>query len=1052
MYKLICATLLCLFLALCCNAQTVDTVILGNVTDSAQEAVPNATVTITQPSTGLTRVVNTSGSGAYELRYLVPGDYTVEVKAQGFRTERRTGILIQLGQSAKLDFSLQVGSVQQTLEVQSAAPLLQTENATLGGVVSQQRIQNLPLNGRKFNDLAILTPGVQVYNPDNHSSSTDGSSISANGGRSIWGQVNVDGITMVNNRHNYVNLYPSVDAIQEFKVQTGNYTAEYGGNAGTNVNIQIKSGTNQYHGDLFEFIRNDAMDARNYFTPSPLPQNILKQNQYGATFGGPIIRDKTFFFLSYEGLRSISQSPGTDVVLTPEQRAGNFAGGPTITDPTTGAAFPNNVIPQNQINPVAQNIINTYMPLPNVAGAVNYAGASEGNLTTNQGIVRIDHYFSQNDQVFVHYIAAHRSFPDTDLNPNFTFTGEYPMSNLQGQYIHSFTPSLLNEFRAGFDLENVSQLSTRTNTNFTIESLGIMGMKVGGPNGRPLRPDEEGFPLLNISGYLGMGDNLAASNLDNSRTYQFVDNLTWVKGRHTLKFGADVRRLFDDATTNNWPFGSLSFTSDIAGDSAAAYMLGYPRTVLTPEGVPITKAREWRSAYYAQDDWKLRPNLTLNLGIRWDLFNVPVDVNAVSRRLLFPPGAPPEFYPAPGVVDHNLWNQNWRDISPRVGLAYSPTPSTVVRAGYGIFYFGGQFDNINILQLNPPTAGSLTVTNPPNNPLATIQNPIPAALYPTNPIYNAVTVPPNGYKPDTYVQNWNLQVSRQFGSANVLDVGYVGSKGTHVDTSLQNFNQPNPGPGDIQARRPYPEFARIRMLNYGINTNYNALQVRFERRLSKGISLTAAYAYSHQIDNAQETTNNGGCGCQNPRDFSAERASGVYDQRHSLIVSYVWELPFAKSLKGPSGALLGGWAFEGIITLQSGNPFDIRQSSDSQNNDGIWERPNLVGGQSLSVPNQDPSLWFNTNAFTPSVFVYGNSPRNPIVGPGTHAFDLSLRKSFKMPFGESQRLEFRAEAFNAFNTPQFSNPDSRLGDGAFGQVTSTKLDNRELQLALKYYF
>lgn len=794
MYKLICATLLCLFLALCCNAQTVDTAILGNVTDSAQEAVPNATVTITQPSTGLTRVVNTSSSGAYELRYLVPGDYTVEVKAQGFRTERRTGILIQLGQSAKLDFSLQVGSVQQTLEVQSAAPLLQTENATLGGVVSQQRIQNLPLNGRKFDDLAILTPGVQVYNPDNHSSSTDGSSISANGGRSIWGQVNVDGITMGNNRHNYVNLYPSVDAIQEFKVQTGNYTAEYGGNAGTNVNIQIKSGTNQYHGDLFEFIRNDAMDARNYFTPSPLPQNILKQNQYGATFGGPIIRDKTFFFLSYEGLRSISQSPGTDVVLTSEQRAGNFAGGPTITDPTTGAAFPNNVIPQNQINPVAQNIINTYMPLPNVAGAVNYAGASKGNLTTNQGIVRIDHYFSQNDQVFVHYIAAHRSFPDTDLNPNFTFTGEYPMSNLQGQYIHSFTPSLLNEFRAGFDLENVSQLSTRTNTNFTIESLGIMGMKVGGPNGRPLRPDEEGFPLLNISGYLGMGDNLAASNLDNSRTYQFVDNLTWVKGSHTLKFGADVRRLFDDATTNNWPFGSLSFTSDIAGDSAAAYMLGYPRTVLTPEGVPITKAREWRSAYYAQDDWKLRPNLTLNLGIRWDLFNVPVDVNAVSRRLLFPPGAPPEFYPAPGVVDHNLWNQNWRDLSPRIGLAYSPTQSTVVRAGYGIFYFGGQFDNINILQLNPPTAGSLTVTNPPDNPLATIQNPIPAALYPTNPIYNAVTVPPNGYKPDTYVQNWNLQVSRQFGSANVLDVGYVGSKGTHVDTSLQNFNQPEPGP------------------------------------------------------------------------------------------------------------------------------------------------------------------------------------------------------------------------------------------------------------------
>lgn len=257
------------------------------------------------------------------------------------------------------------------------------------------------------------------------------------------------------------------------------------------------------------------------------------------------------------------------------------------------------------------------MPLPNISGAVNYSGASEGNLTVNQGIVRVDHYFSQNDQVFVHYIAAHRSFPDTDLNPNFTFTGEYPMSNLQAQYIHTFTPSLLNEFRGGFDLENVSQLSTRTNTSFTIQSLGINGMNVGGPNGRPLRPDEQGFPLLDISGYLGMGDDLAASNLDNSRTYQFVNNLTWVKGSHSLKFGTDVRRLLDDATTNNWPFGSLSFTSDIAGDPAAAYMLGYPRTVLTPEGVPITKARQWRSAYYAQDDWKVLPNLTLNLGLRF---------------------------------------------------------------------------------------------------------------------------------------------------------------------------------------------------------------------------------------------------------------------------------------------------------------------------------------------------------------------------------------------------------------------------------------------------
>ncbi len=1032
-------------------AQTVDTAILGTVVDSGGGAVVNATVTVTQSGTTLSKVATTGADGAYEFRYLLPGQYVVEVKAGGFNAERRSGLGIQLGQQAKVDFTLQVGAVQQTVEVKSAPPLLQTENASLGEVVGTERIENLPLNGRKFDDLAILTPGVQVYDPDLHSSSTDGSQIGGNGGRLIWGQVNVDGVTMVNNRHNYVNLYPSVDAIQEFRVQTGNYSAEYGGNAGTNVNIQIKSGTNQFHGDLFEYLRNYAMDARNYFSPSPLPQNILKQNQYGATLGGPVVHEKTFFFLSYEGLRSIQESPQTAVVLTPQQRQGNFSASTTpIIDPTTGTQFPGNVIPANRIDPVSLNIINKYMPLPNTSGAVNYAGSSLGDLTVNQGIARVDQYFSQRDQLFVHYIRAFRNFPDRDLNPNFTFTGTYPIDNLSAQWIHTFSPVFLNEFRAGFDRENIAQLSTLTGTGFTIESLGINGLKVGGPNGRPLRPNEEGFPLINISGYLGMGSDLAASNLDNSQTYQIVDNVTLVKGKHTLKTGFDLRKLYDNATTNNWPFGSINFTGDISGDPAAAYMLGYPRTTLTPEGVPITKARQWRSAVYVQDDWKVTTKLTLNLGARWDRFGVPTDVNGVTRTLDWSKN-PPQFYPAPGQIAHNLWDITNKDISPRFGFAYNPAANWVVRGGYGIFYFGGQFDNINILQLNPPTAGSLTITNPALNPIATIENPVPAALYPANPFFNAVTLPANRLHPDTYVQNWNLMLSKQFG-ANVLDVGYVGNKATHVDTSFKNWNQPDPGPGDIQARRPYPEYARIRLQYYGANINYNSLQVRFERRLTKGLSFTAAYTWSHEIDDAWETTNSGGCGCQNPHDLRAEYASGVYDQRHNLDIGYVWQIPFANNFKGVAGAIAGGWSFEGIVTLTSGNPFDVLESFDSQNNDGQWERPNLVAGQRLSIPNQGPSLWFNTNAFTPSVLTYGNSPRDPVVGPGTDVVNFTLMKAFRMPWSENHSLEFRAEAFNAFNTPQFSNPDQYLGDTAFGQVTSTKLDNRELQLALKYRF
>ena len=1046
--------LLILIGAFTINAQTSDTAILGKVTDSAGAVLPKASITIIERSTGVARTAATRSEGNYEIRYLVPGEYSVEVRADGFRTERRTGIVIQIGQQARIDFGLQVGTLQQTLEVTESAPLLQTENATLGSVVGGERITDLPLNGRQFDDLAVLTPGVTVVDPNFLTSrGTSGSEIVANGQRPVWGQVNVDGVTMVNNRRSYVNIFPSIDAIQEFKVQTGNFSAEYGGNAGANVNIQIKSGTNQIHGDAFEFLRNNDLDARNYFLPAPHPKNILKQNQFGATVGGPIVHDKTFFFTSYEGLRSIYESPGTTVVLTPAQRAGDFsASSKPVTDPFTGTPFPNNIIPTSRLDHVSANIANQYMPLPNTPGAANYTGTSTGNITTHQGIVRIDQYFSPKDQLFGHYIAVHRSFPEGDINPNFTFRGDYPMSNFQAQYIHIFSPTVLNELRGGFDREDVSLVSVRTGTNFTIQSLGINGLNVGGPNGRPLRPDEQGFPIINISGYIAMGDDKSSSNIDNSQTYQVIDNLTWVRGVHTFKFGADVRKVVDDATTNNWPFGNMSFTSNIANDPAAAYMLGYPRTTLTPEGVPFTKARQWRSGFYTQDDWKITPRLTLNLGLRYDFFTGPLDVNNISRTLQFQANGPPVLYPAPGQALNPIWNPGRKDFGPRFGFAYSAPKGIVIRGGYGIFYYGGQTDNVDILQLNPPAAGSLTITNPAINPIATIENPVPAALYPANPYFNAVTLPSDRKHPDTYAQDWNLQVSRQFGPDNVVEVGYVGSRGVHIDSSLDNYNQPLPGPGDIQSRRPYGGFARIRLQYFYGNSIYHSLQARYEHRFSKGLSVTAAYTFSHLIDDTANGLNEGGCVCQDPNNLKSNIGNSVMDQRHLLVVGYVWELPFAKNLHGITGGFIGGWSFNGLVTLASGNPFDVQQNSDAQNNDGIWERPLLVPGQRLSVPNQGPAGWFNTAAFTPSVFVFGNSPRNPLVGPGTHAANLSLFKTFHMPFSDHHTLQIRVEAFNALNTPQFSNPSASLGSTTFGKITSTRLNNRELQFALKYRF
>jgi outer membrane receptor protein involved in Fe transport len=1034
-------------------AQTLDTGILGTITDPSGAVVANATVSINQTATGVKRTTSSAADGKYEVRYLIPGEYSVEVQASGFRTARASSIVIQINQQARLDFSLQVGDVQQALEVNTTAPLLQTENATLGEVVAQERIVNLPLNGRTFTQLAALTPGVRISEANLFSTSTGGSRIVANGARDAWEQVNLDGITMVNNRSNYINLYPSIEAVQEFKVQSGNYSAEYGGNAGPNVNVQLRSGTNQLHGTLFEFLRNDHLDARSYFRPEPFPKDMLRRNQFGVVASGPIRRDRTFFMVDYEAARSSKESASTNIVFTPAQRQGDFSAFTgVIRDPLGNQPFPNNVIPQTRLNPVSVNLINTYTPLPNTAGSVNYSGVTVGKLTMDQGLTRLDHYFSDRDQMFFHYVYSRRDFPNIDLNPAFRYDATFPNTSLAVQHVHTFSPQLLNEARFGWIRGNVSKLSPRTNSDFTIESLGIQGLKVGGPDGRPLRRDEQGFPVINIDGFLGMGDSQASSNLDNSRTYQFVDNVSLIRGPHALKFGGDVRRLMDDATTNNWPFSNITFTGDISGYSAAAYMLGYPRTTLTPEGVPISKVRQWRYAFYVQDDWKATSNLTLNLGLRWDIPGQPHEVNAVSRTLRFdldPKG--PVLWPDPGKTA-DLYLPEHRDIAPRIGFAYRMPHRTVLRGGYGIFYSVAQFDNMNILQLNPPAGGSLTVINPATDPLATIQNPVPREIYPTTPIFNVVSVPPDRKRRNAYVQNFNLQLSRELTSNDVLEAGWVASKGTHVDTSLNNFNQPEPGTGDIQSRRPYQGYARIRMIAPDTNTIYHSLQSRYEHRFSKGLSLSAAYTWSHLIDDAGQTINAGGCTCQNPRfRGKSERASSVLDQRHRLVVSYVWDLPLAKSLKGAAGAVAGGWSAGGIVTLSSGFPFNVVQSGDTWNADALWPRPNAVPGQSATISNPTATRWFNTDAFTRST-TYGTAPRDPVVGPGLHTFDLVASKTFKMPYRENHQFLFRAEFFNAFNTPQFANPGGSLGTGTFGRVTGTASDNRQIQMALKYSF
>jgi len=1052
------ATLLILFPARPVPAQTADTAIRGTLVDASGAVVPGASVEIAQPATGFARTVTTNSSGDYELRYLVPGEYEVSVNASGFAPQRRTGIVLQVGQQARIDFSVAVGAVSESVAVSATAALLNTENATLGQVVAPETIANMPLNGRRFIDLAILAPGVTMQSTSSQDIAT------AAGTRDTTMQMDFDGITAVANRWAVAHLFPPLDAIQEFRVQTGNYSAEYGGNGGANVNVQFVSGTNRVHGVVYDYLRNSTLDARDYFRPPPLTKNPLHRNEFGTVVSGPIRKDKTFVMLSYEGQRQFSGTVGTSIVLTPAQRAGNFGSSP-ITDPLAGnAPFPNNIIPANRIDPVATAFLNQFMPLPNISGVNNYSYMSTSRLNWNEGLTRIDQRIGS-DQVTGHFIL--QDFPTETVSaigiPGY---GYARAMNAGGQYVHLFTATLLNEFRVGYYRKVTWTTGPRTNTNFTPEQVGIKGFSKGGPGTAELTGSEAGFPILSISGYQTISD-VGGGPGDASRTFQYVDNVSKFSGNHAFKMGIDIRRLLLDANTTNWPLGQFNYTSNIANNAAASYMLGYPYQILTPEGFPTSKTRAWRSFFYAQDDWKVSRNLTLNIGLRYDLMGMPIEQHGVSRTLSWRVQGfygTPVLWPAPGEVV-TLWdNEHWH-WAPRLGLAYRLRERTVLRAGYGIFTAANQLDNMNVFQLNPPAAGSITLTNPTINPIATIENPEPAALFPNPILWNVTSLPPDKYRVNPYIQNWNFTVQRQITNHDAVTIGYVGSKGTYLDTSITNWNSPPPGPGDIQSRRPWPMWGRIRLLKTDANSEYHALQAQYQHRFYAGLNVTASYAWGHMIDTVGDETNGDRAMIQNPNVY--ERGNSLYDIPQRFVASYLYELPVGKSWKGVVGALLGGWSLSGLITIQHGPPIWVAQANDLQNDDGTAqnstyfgsnsvERPNFVPGvpQTLSSSERSPNKWFNTAAFTASVLQYGNTPRNPsgLYAPGLSSLDQTFFKTFKMPYREQHQLQFRAEMFNFLNIPHFAAPNSALGTGGFGTITSTASTNRLIQLALRYSF
>jgi outer membrane receptor protein involved in Fe transport len=932
---------------------------------------------------------------------------------------------------------------------------------------------------------------------------------------------------------------PSIDAIEEVKVQTGSYSAEYGQNNGANVQIALKSGTNEFHGTFYEFLRNDNLDARDYFLNFQVPpgtplrdKNALRRNQFGTWLAGPVMlpgyrgKDRTFWSFNYEGTRETEESVQQAFWFPEEFRRGDFSalltplirdGRPVrapiiIHDPLTGEPFRDgsgqisNIIPASRIDRDAQNFINTYLPLPQFRPDdildVNVIGTVPNTLKQNQYFGRIDHNFSSSDRVFGRYATQDSSYIRESLNPNFPTLFSVKAHNVAFQYLRMFSPRILNEFRFGFNKVNHDQRNPRTNTDFDADSLGIGKFRVAVDNNRKFTPVETGIPPTGILG----GD--AGARIDLNGIYQFSDNFSVIKASHNLKMGIEYLRYGLDRAAANVPLGNLGCC--LGGYNLAGWLLGYPSSSSTAEGLTWTAPRQNRYGVYFQDEWRVTRKLTANLGVRWDYFALPHDVNRKWRSLrldILSRAADGRMLPtmAPGPnEDFDFYSPDKRYFMPRVGLAYRATNKWVIRTGFGWFANVQQMNNMTILDLQPPYSGTfgfqqvtdLAQTIPysyggqsytiqtrrirPGTTALTLDEPFPGqgtAAARTN----VLLFPPDN-KASTVAQ-WSFDIQRELPSRIFLTVGYVGSKTSHIDNTVPNFNNPDPSPDtDIHSRRPWQAYVsqgegdqarllgNIRYLDSYANGFYHGLQVSANKRYSHGLTVGLAYTYSKAVGEGYGRNDPSGdvdSTYQNPRDRRASRQRYGFDVTHNMVMNYVYDLPFFRNSRGWVRTVVGGWQTSGIVTLRTGFPFTV---TGGNLNTGFTTYPDRVADGRIG-DRATRQLWYDPTAFRrtdcnipgrPELCHYGNSAPDALVSPGAHVFDLSLGKNWAIPqLGERARVQFRAEAFNAFNTPQFGRPnglsyaslDSLVPDGPrVGEIRGLRLPMRIYQMGLKVYF
>ena len=1091
MFRRFCVAAVALFCTAAAIAQTTSTSILGTVSDTTGAVISGAKVTLRNVNTGIVRNDLTTATGDYTFPLLDVGTYEVTVEMTGFKTATRKDIALQLNDRARVNFTLDVGAQTERVEVTAQAAMLRTDDSTLGQVVTEKTIQELPLNGRNLAGLAVLQPGVQFGGRMGFDGLTGGGggvpvpgqsiSLSANGQRDTNQHATLDGVVATDPRVNTVPFTPSIEAIEEFKVLSGSYSAEYGTNSGAQITIVTKSGTNDFHGTAFEFLRNDALDAENYFTNyfnSPgaarRKKDGLRQNQYGGVFSGPVWipkvykgKDKTFFMFDYEAkLRRQPGQTGTANFPTDAFRNGDLSallnrrdnnGNPLpsiqIVDPLTGTPFAGNIIPATRISPTAKALMAFYPEPqrinPDPLTGFNYVGAGSVKLDDDQRYVRVDHSFSEKDKIFGRYAFEDVTYSTLPAdNPNFTYFVAGRNQNVAGQWLHIFNHDIINEFRYGYMRSVDNTLNPRSNTNFNLDSLGLTGFRLISDNNRPFTTREAGLPNFSISSFAGLGDRDGGNGFDFNQVHQFNDNVTITRGSHNFKMGYDFRRVMLFRGAANVARGDMNFDDSIAKSGFAAFLLGYPSGTDTPEGLPLTDSRQNRMGAYFQDDWKAGRKLTINLGLRWEYNSSAVDITGLWRSLSFKDAVNGIPLLEPAIrTPASFYDPEKKLFMPRIGIAYRATEKWVIRSGFGIYYNVHQLNNYTILNLNPPLSGSSAFAQTATNGmLSNTTNPLtyanPFGAVDNTRATNANALNPDNFEPRT--TQWSFDIQRQLPSNVVLTVGYVGSKGSHIDNTVE-LNNPDPAlssAGDPQLRRPWqylidgpggPQrpLTRIRWLDSGANSWYHGLQVNAEKRFARGLQLGVAYTYSKaEGEGYGRNEGFGGIGntYQDPRNRAAEKARYPFDVTHNLVMNFLYELPGPKH--GVQQAILGGWQTNGIWTLRTGFPFTVSQGN-TLNTFNSAARPDVIADPHVSNPTI--SQWFNPNAFQTVTCQldylanrchYGNLGQGTLEGPAFHNLDFSFFKNFRI--NERAKVQFRSEFFNIFNTPNFGLPNSGL--------------------------